>query len=311
MNHRALLDLDSALTNPIERLDYWLNFGADGGASFIRSAVAGLVGRERDIDVAVLRMLTTPHVQVGATKAMAERFGVTSAAISQRRAARLAAIHSLRALDEVGSHPLVVLWRKTVGRIVCLDDLPDWVMRFLGSELESASSHDRGDESTPLWGSNEDVVRLLLQVALDRPVLVREFDANRCWLVSRGANIERESEVDLRQVLEELASAISGEEYACLTYSDYNSMLRTLGVAPGSIDRVRSLLQCKPIRRTLESEGRVLVFSDSTSSRGSYVVRLAQSNFGLGETDAIELVAREQQRKQQSLRAELRASARS
>ena len=291
----VLCDLAEALEHPETSMDHWLAYGAPGSVHDIRQRVLDLVGRGDDMDIDVLRMVTNLRSKVGAVTEIAGRFDVTKAAISQRRSTKLRLVEQLRSEPRSAEHPFVELWRSRAPRCVRIADLPPWMRPFLAEPPVGEP-----------WGTDLDVAHVLIVVALGNPELLLGDEQFGDWLVDRPEATERASTLSVRDYLEGLANQLSGDSFTRFRMREFEDALVEVGVASASVQAVRSLLQHKPLKRTVEHHDSVLVLSHHTSSRGGTVTKLVQQQFDLTLDAAIELVEHAHDRSAASIRADLR-----
>jgi len=295
-----LVALTAAIEAPLAHFDYWLGWSGAASAGLVQEWVDGLVGRQAASDRDVLRqlVLTLQHPEPGEVKRLAEQHGVTPAAITQRRVARLAAIdagstaregdgdHRLVAVSE---HPLTELCRWYARRAVRLDDLPEWMHALLEPVPPEAE-----------WGCAHDVSRALVAVALGRPRLTDDADG-RIWLIDQRLLANGDTRPQFRELAEVAADRIAGIDYRVLAAADLDDELVAFGVSPRSTDAFRQQMQSKPVRRTIEYGERVLVMSAATSKKAGTITELVMRVFDLSQRDAVDRVAEAQARNTSSI----------
>lgn len=295
---RQLTDLANALDEPLRHLDFWLGYADPAAASSIRGTVLqlGASGTERDIEVARLVTSLEPPPPGTITK-LAERFGVTSGALSQQCKARRAALAELRNDPIFSAHPLVELWRDRAGRLVHVDDLPTWMSGYL-TELVPTGE----------WGDDADVFRVLLHVALDEPVLIdiRSAATSEKWLLSAGADLADGPAEWGRNWIEGLITKLAGESYRILSLEEYVRALAAAGVARSAIKRVREVVERKPIWRVIEHDEQVLLFSPASCKRVELIGAAVMQEFSLTREETIHLISERQGRNLVSVRNSVR-----
>lgn len=291
VNHMDLAALAAAIDDPVGMLDYWLATGGPSSVDEVRSEVRSLVPRASDpTSTAIARLALDLLGDQPAIKTLADQFGISSSAVSQRRTKVLERVADLRSLP-IAEHPLVELWRDRANRVVHRQALPAW----LGAMLVAPPT---GSE----WGANADVAHVLIAVAVGRPVLVsEEGDQADEWLIDRNLLSSPDAKVTIRDVAETFADHLTTEGSHSLPTEDFRRSLVDWGVAPSSAEQFATLLMRKPVRRTVECDGRVLVLSRSDAKRAGDVAKLTMETFGLSKQESAELLTAQQGRNSQAV----------
>ena len=152
------------------------------------------------------------------------------------------------------------------------------------------------------WGANADVAHVLIAVAVGRPVLVRD-EGNHAdeWLIDRNLLSSPDAKLTIRDLAATFADHLTTEGSRSMPTGDVRHSLLDWGVAPSSVEQFATLLMHKPVRRTVECDGRVLMLSQSDAKRAGDVAKLTMETFGLSKQATAELLKAQQDRNYQAV----------
>lgn len=221
-------------------------------------------------------------------KELADRFDVTSPAISQRRSRMLAVIDDVRS-GPLAECQLVVHIRRCVSGLVYRDDLPSWVGALFAARPDGP--RNRGD-----------LALLVVQVALDRPRLVSDSESG-VWLVPRSSIVEGVTD-QVKGIVHQFADEMTRAGSRLLTIDELTHLTSEWGVSPLSVSRFVAALMW-PARRLITGGGRCVLLDHVDRQNVGLTIEAAMTLLDLPEQQVVDLFVTQHRRARGSILDEL------
>lgn len=277
----------------------------DGSFEQVSIALRETLGKGDSIAIAVLRLLLDPEQTSDSITNIADRFGVKTSAVSQRKTRMLDVITYARNDPQIQADRLVTLFREAINRVGFENDLPSLVSALLGDY----SSEERAMQ-TP---TDRDLVRFALSLAIGPFVVVSQSTATPLgpegmgrWFADRTLLSMEGGATPQEQLVDGLIRPLIAAGLRILDLPEFDRKLGELGVASVSLTSFRRLAE-RNTRRILCHVDKVLILSHDERKRAGRSVIGAIDAFGISRKTAEAVVATARGTNEQTVAADVRA----